>query len=108
MDILENFSLTKPYRFCMYLSSVILVSSFVVQPLDIDVNHLRKACFSLIAWGIIFWIAENFCYYYLRILEDDDYMEIDHRSVIKRHMIINTGLNAIYLVIALLIVGSHF
>lgn len=108
MSLLENFSLSKPYRFCIYLSSVILVSSFIAQPLDIDVNHLRKACFSLIKWGVVFWILENIYYDYLRTLKSKGHRRHDYEQYQSYHTIINAGLNGIYLVIALLIIGNNF
>lgn len=104
MELLENFSLSKPYRFCIYLSSVILVSSFITQPLDIDVNNLRKACISLIIWGVLFWIIENIYYDYLRALENDGYD--DYEQILLIHRIFNAGLNGIYLFISLLVIGN--
>ena len=108
MDILEIFSLSKPYKFCIYLSSIILVSSFITQPLDIDVYHLRKACFSLITWGVIFWIVENIYYNHLQTLKSKDYRSYDYEQFRSYYTIINAGLNGIYLFIALLVIGTHF
>lgn len=108
MDILENFSLSKPYKFCIYLSSVVLVSSFIAQPLDIDVNDLRKACFSLITWGVVFWILENIYYNYLQTLKSKDYRRYDYEQFRSYYTIINASLNGIYLFIALLVIGKYF
>lgn len=55
MEILQNFSLNQPYKFILYLSSIILVLSFVVKPSDIDINKLRIACFLITTCGVIVW-----------------------------------------------------
>jgi hypothetical protein len=90
MDILENFSLSKPYKFCIYLSSVVLVSSLLSEPSNIDIISLRKSCFWLIVIGLIAWIIENSCY------------DIENYMTFKRI------LNSVYLFIGLLIVNYFF
>ncbi|MDK2912506.1 MAG: hypothetical protein PWR29_1463 [Methanolobus sp.] len=109
MNILENFSLSRPYKFCIYLASIILVSSFITQPFDVDVNSLRKACFSLIAWGIVFWIVENIYYDHLEALDADESVYIyEELQILYNHKFINAFLNGLYLFIGLVIVGNHF
>lgn len=101
MEILENFSLSKPYRFCIYLSSVILVSSFLSVPSDINIVNLRKSCLWLIIIGLIAWTAENIYYDYLSELEYD--REIDARERFGKYRMFKVILNVAYLIIGYLI-----
>lgn len=70
MEVLDNFSLNKPYRFCIYLASIILVSSFLTEPPGINVSDLRSGCIWFIALGLVAWILEGFSY--MVYLEDLD------------------------------------
>ena len=99
MDILENFSLSKPYRFCIYLSSVVLVSSLLSEPFNIDIVSLRKSCFWLIVIGLISWIIDN--QYYTSFLIGNNYDEEDYKTF-------KLILNVAYVFIGLLIVNYFF
>ena len=99
MGILENFSLSKPYRFCIYLSSVVLVSSLLSEPFNIDIVSLRKSCFWLIVIGLISWIIDN--QYYNSFLIGNNYDEEDYKTF-------KLILNVAYVFIGLLIVNYFF
>lgn len=99
MDILENFSLSKPYRFCIYLSSVVLVSSLLNEPFNIDIVSLRKSCFWLIVIGLISWIIDN--QYYNSFLIGNNYDKEDYKTF-------KLILNVAYIFIGLLIVNYFF
>ena len=98
MSVLENFSLSNPYRFCIYLSSVVLVSSLLSEPSNIDIVSLRKSCFWLIFIGLIAWIINNRCYYHF-LIENNSEEEYATSKLI---------LNSVYLIMGFLIVNLFF
>lgn len=105
MEILENFSLNNIYRYCIYLSSVILVSSLLTEPISINVNSLRSSCFKLIAIGLIAWFIDNYYYNYLlkqrQYYDDDDtYNEDSFIKYDEFKLFLNFG----YLIIGFLII----
>lgn len=105
MEILNKFSLNNPYRFCMYLSSLILVTSMFTEPVNIDVYLLRKLCFKLIVLGLIIWIIDNLYYNYLleqRQYSDDEYTYNEESNIKYKNFKI--GLNILYLFIGLLMI----
>ena len=102
MSILENFSLSKPYRFCIYLSSVILVSSLLNEPSNIDIVSLRKSCFWLIALGLISWIIDN--QYYDSLPKENMYI----KDSIESYKTFKLILNSVFLFIGLVIVDLLF
>jgi hypothetical protein len=102
MDVLENFSLSKPYRFCMYLSSVILVSTLLNEPPEIDnIASLRYSCMGFIILGIISWSAENTYYDYLWEKEYDE--EMDERELGGKYNSFKLFLNVSYFIIGIFI-----
>ena len=104
MSILENFSLSKPYKFCIYLSSVVLVSSLLSEPSNIDIISLRKSCFWLIVFGLIAWIIDN--QYYESLLKENTYIE--NSKSIEEYKTFKHILNIMYLLIGLVIVNLLF
>ena len=105
MEILENFSLNNIYRFCIYLSSVILVSSMLTEPIGINVNSLRSSCFKLIAIGLFAWVIDN--YYYNNLLEQNQYYDDDdehNKDSFIKYNNFKIGLNLVYLIIGLMII----
>lgn len=106
MEMLENFSLNNPYRFCIYLSSIVLVSSLLTEPVSINVNSLRISCLELIAIGLFAWIFDNKYYNYLleqeRHYDDETYSE----QLIIKYNNFKLVLNSLYLFVGLLIIKT--
>lgn len=106
VEILDNFSLSNPYRYCIYLSSVTLVSSLLTEPIGINIVSLRYACFWLVTSGLIAWIIENRYYEYLSELESNESIEVEHLAERYSHFKLN--LNLIYLILGFFIVVFCF
>lgn len=106
MDVLENFSPNKPYKFCLYLASVILVSTLLTEPVGININSVRSACFGLIIVGLIAWTADNRAIDYYYQLEQDEYHDIE--KIIEDYSKVKLVINGGYLFMAFLIMGSNF
>ena len=102
MEILQNFALNRPYKLILYLSSIILVLSFITKPLDININELRSICFSITTVGIIAWMID---YIYTRTMNDKRYISDEDRNDYTRYI---GALNIGYFIISLLIIDNAY
>lgn len=99
MEVLHNFSLNRPYKFILYLSSIILVLSFITKPPDIDTTELRWTCVLITASGVVAWIVDEI---YTSEMNDKDRDAVsDNNYTIYRLSMY--ALNILYFIVSLAI-----
>lgn len=55
MDI-HNFSPDQPYKYALYLASIVFVYSLGNSFFDVDINKIRATCVFIVLYGLVAWV----------------------------------------------------
>lgn len=56
---LENFKINSWYKYLLYVFGIILILSFFVEPVNVNISALRQFSLNTITLGIWFWVLEG-------------------------------------------------
>lgn len=58
-ELFGNLSIHSWYRYLLYVSGVIFILSFFLEPVKIEISNLRAFSVNTIVLGLILWTIEN-------------------------------------------------
>lgn len=63
LNVLSNFGLRHPYKFAIYISTLIFMGSLFIPMQSIDVAMVRIKTIQIILWGLLTWLI-------MKVLDD--------------------------------------